>query len=308
MASRGNGAWTVLKRNPYYRGSRRPPLDAIVIREGLDAEKAVSEVEQRKWQGLALTDRLVLPGSALARRHAAGGTSLTYRTVPEERLSYLALNANHGPLHLAALRRRIAASLDRAVLAANDDLAPTDRLLPPALGNGWSATPARPTAVRSRSVTLRMAIESDCSVCQQLADLVAAQLRREGISITSVPVANVAAAMRATNNRIDLAALSTELPYPDPASFLAKMLGQDIPQQWLPRSTRTAVAKVNRLSGQQRARVAVTLSQRLATTDVPLVAYGIQQIGVLLRPQLGCRRWDSFNSELDLTALCLTGR
>ena len=44
MATRDNGAWTVLKRNPYYRRAHPAQLDAIVFREGVDAEKAVGEV------------------------------------------------------------------------------------------------------------------------------------------------------------------------------------------------------------------------------------------------------------------------
>jgi hypothetical protein len=40
--------------------------------------------------------------------------------------------------------------------------------------------------------------------------------------------------------------------------------------------------------------------------DVPVVAYGTPQIGTLLREELGCRRWDAFDSELDLGGLCLT--
>ena len=98
MAARANGAWTVLKRNPYYRGPHPAPLDAIVVREGLDAEKAVGEVERGDWQGLALTDRVVLPGSAVARRYARPGGSLAYRVLPELHLDYLALNAGRGPL------------------------------------------------------------------------------------------------------------------------------------------------------------------------------------------------------------------
>ena len=131
MAARANGAWTVLKRNPYYRGPHPAPLDAIVVREGLDAEKAVGEVERGDWQGLALTDRVVLPGSAVARRYARPGSSLAYRVLPELHLDYLALNAGRGPLRDVSLRRRVAAALDRSALAANeDDDTPTSSLLP----------------------------------------------------------------------------------------------------------------------------------------------------------------------------------
>jgi CubicO group peptidase (beta-lactamase class C family) len=151
-----------------------------------------------------------------------------------------------------------------------------------------------------------MAVEGDCWQCQQLSELVAAQLRPLGISVTAVAVSNVPAAMRAASDRIDLAALSTALPYPDPASFLSQMLGRDVPRTWLPATTAASVARLARTSGRRRARTAIALARRLAGDDIPVIAYGTPAIGVLLRPTLGCRRWDSFDAELDLTALCLT--
>jgi ABC-type transport system substrate-binding protein len=306
MASRNNGVWTVLKRNPYYHGSHPAQLDAIVIREGLDAEKAVRDVEQGNWQGLALTDRAVLAGSAVAHRYQHSGASLAYRVLPGLRLDYLALNAGRGPLRDVTLRRRVAAALNRHALARNDNDAHTSSLLP-AL-DSVSVTPPRSTMAASTRVTVRMAVQSDCWNCQQLADLVAAQLRPLGITVIPVAVASTAAAIRASDNRIDLAALSTELPYPDPASFLTQMLGHDVPRSWVPASTRTAVARLNRLSGRERYVAAMELARRLAKNEVPVVSYGAPRIGLLLSPKLGCRRWDAFDFELDLSALCLTTR
>ena len=305
MASRANGAWTVLKRNPYYRGSHPARLDAIVIREGLDAEKAVGEVERGDWQGLALTDRVVLAGSAVARRYAHAGGSLAYRVLPELHLDYIALNAGRGPLRDVVLRRRVAAALDRPALAANeDDDAPTSSLLP-ARDDGLLAS-TQATSAAPAPVTLRMAVESDCWKCQQLAGLVAAQLRPLAITVRTVAVANLQAAMRAANKRIDIAALSTELPFPDPASFLTQILGRDVPQAWVPAASRAAVTRLNQLSGRERYRAAIRLARRLVRSDVPVASYGAPRIGLLLRQKLGCRRWDAFDLELDLSALCLT--
>jgi ABC-type transport system substrate-binding protein len=298
----------VLKRNPYYGGPHPARLDAIVIREGLDAEKAVSEVERSDWQGLALTDPVVLRGSAVARRYAHAGSSLAYRVLPEPSLDYLALNAGRGPLRGVAFRQRIAGALERAALAANDNLTPTTGLLPPALRGDALDADARTQqgTPAARPVSLRMAYESDCWQCRQLADIVAAELRPLDATLTTVPVANLAAAIRAPGSRIDLAALSTTLPYPDPASFLTQMLGHDVPQSWLSATARTAVARLRQLSGATRYRTALVLARNLGRTNVPVVAYGTPQIGALLRPELGCRRWDAFDAELDLTTLCLT--
>jgi DNA-binding SARP family transcriptional activator/ABC-type transport system substrate-binding protein len=304
MSARANGSWTVLKRNPFYRGAHAAQLDAIVFREGIDTEKAVGEVERGDWQGLALTDRVVLPGSAVARRYARTGASLAYRALPELHLDYLALNAGRGPLRDVVLRRHVAAILDRHALARNaDDDVPTSSLLP-TLGEAPLAR-ARSSAPRT-PLRLRMAVESDCWTCQQLADAVVAQLRLHAITVIPVGVTSVTAAIRDPRSRIDLAALSTELPFPDPASFLTQMLGRDVPQSWVPAAALAAVKRLDRLSGRERSQAAVKLARRLATHDTPVVAYGAPQIGQLLRPKLGCRRWDAFDFELDLSALCLT--
>jgi hypothetical protein len=152
-----------------------------------------------------------------------------------------------------------------------------------------------------------MAVAADCWQCTRLAQLVEAQLRPLGLTVTAVPVANVEAGIRAHAGSFDLAALTTDLPYPDPASFLAQMLGRDVPGSWLPATTRSAVAALDQLSGRARDRTAIGLAERLAKRDVPVVAYGTPRIGVLLRPELGCRRWDAFDSLLSLSGLCLAG-
>jgi DNA-binding SARP family transcriptional activator/streptogramin lyase len=302
MASRANGSWTVLKKNPYYRGAHPAPLDAIVIREGVDAEKAVGQVERGEWHGLALTDRSVLGGSAVARRYAKAGAPLSYRLLPELHLDYLALNSGRGPLRDVVLRRRVAAALDRRALAADTDGdAPTSSLLP-GLGAA-AATPTLPSA--STRVRLRMAVDSACWQCRQLADHVAAQLRRLGINVVPVPVADVPAAMRSATKRIDLAAVATELPFPDPASFLAQMLARDVPRSWVPTPTLAAVDRLDRLAGRAREQAAVELAGHLARNEVPVVPYGAPHVGMLLRPQLGCRHIDAFTLGLDLTTLCL---
>ena len=57
-----------------------------------------------------------------------------------------------------------------------------------------------------------------------------------------------------------------------------------------------------------RGRAALELARRFGRIDVPVIAYGTPQVGVLLGPELGCRRFDAFDSELDLGALCLPRR
>ena len=60
------------------------------------------------------------------------------------------------------------------------------------------------------------------------------------------------------------------------------------------------------MTGTARDRAAVALASRLATRDVPVVAFGTEELGVVLGPRLGCRVWNGVDAGLDLAALCLT--
>jgi hypothetical protein len=203
------------------------------------------------------------------------------------------------------LRRRVAGALDRASVAAQNGLTPTAGLLPPALRRGSIETPEAPhKPQRVKAIELRIAVDRACATtCADLANQIAAALRPIGVAVTPLFVQSVAAAMR--ESRVDMAMLATELPYPDPASFLTQMLGRDVPTAWLPRPVAAGVARLAVLSGSRRDRAAVALARRFERVDVPVIAYGTPQIGMLLRADLGCRRRDAFDAELDLTALCM---
>jgi hypothetical protein len=85
------------------------------------------------------------------------------------------------------------------------------------------------------------------------------------------------------------------------------MLGHDVPRGWLPTSTQTAIARLDRLTGRARKEAALRLAQHLQRTDVPVIAYGADAIGTLLGPRLGCRAWNGIDAGPDLAALCLRG-
>ena len=115
MGSRGNGAWTVLKRNPYYRGPRAAQLDAIVLREGLDPERAVELIRLGDWYGLTLTE-------PFARSRLSSMAGFAYRVAPESQLDYVALNSGRGPFRDEVLRQRVSArrsTVPRSATAAS---------------------------------------------------------------------------------------------------------------------------------------------------------------------------------------------
>lgn len=310
-----NGEYEILKRNPNYGGSRPQRLDAIAIREGIDTENAIERVQQGGWDGIQDEQYNVLlaPGGEIARRFGTDPSSTVwYRGFPEAVTTYLALNARSAPFSDVTVRRALAIALDRAALAAVRSETPTSRLLPPAVRGGAQArsrdadlAQAR-RLVGARRFTVRIAVQAGDDRSGQFATVLQAQLAPLGIDVQPTVVRDVAAALRDPRDDIQLAALTTSLDYPDPASFLTRMLGHDVPARWLPNSTRAAVDRLDRMTGAPRDRAALAIADRLATSDVPVVAFGTQELGVVLGRRLGCRVWNGVDAGLDLAALCLT--
>jgi ABC-type transport system substrate-binding protein len=311
IAGRVNGEWAILRRNPNYRGPRTGALDAVALREGLDPEQAVSRVQRGEFDGLLLDDALLQPGGVAARRFAGEPSpgSVTYRAFPTRTVRYLALNAGAGPLRDAALRRTVAAAIDRRALAVVQGVPATDELLPPepaSLGNTRGGRPALGINPHAR-VRLSMAVQRGCDRCRQFAGTVASALDELGLNAVAVAVEDPHSAIRAKRAKFDLVDLSTNVPHPDPAAFLDRMLGHDVPRGWLPTSTQTAIARLDTLSGRRRAEAARRLAKHVQRSDVPVIGYGADAIGTLLGPRLRCRSWNEIDAGPDLATLCLNG-
>ena len=151
-----------------------------------------------------------------------------------------------------------------------------------------------------------MAVQADSSSSREFASRVRTALAPLGIDVRPVPVADIAASLRDPRAQIDLAALQTELDYPDPASFLTEALGKDVPRSWLPRSTRAAVDRLGGLTGTEPRPRCRRSALPLAVRYVPVVPYGTPTIGAVLGPRLGCRVWTA-STRPDLVGLRLRG-
>jgi ABC-type oligopeptide transport system substrate-binding subunit len=156
-------------------------------------------------------------------------------------------------------------------------------------------------------VSLSMAVQRGCERCRQFVSTVASALNELGVSVAAVEVENPQGAIRANRAKFDLIDLSTNVPYPDPAAFLERMLGDDVPRAWLPPSTRAAMARLDTQSGRRSQEAAQRLAQHLQRSDVPVIAYGADAIGTLLGPRLGCRAWNGIDAGPDLATLCVNG-
>jgi hypothetical protein len=79
-------------------------------------------------------------------------------------------------------------------------------------------------------------------------------------------------AVRRRPNAFDLLLTSAALEYPDPATFLSRMLTVAMPRAWLPNTTLTAVLRLRPLLGSARDRAATHLAVRLAEHDAPVAS------------------------------------
>jgi peptide/nickel transport system substrate-binding protein len=314
-----DAGYVVLKRNPNYRGPRPHSLDAIAIREGVDAAAALDLVRRREWDGItSLSDPLLDPRRAVdqrwgARSPAARSGDRRYFTTPEARTRFIAFDTSRGVFADPDVRRAAALALDRSALAATWGALPTDQLLSAALPAfrdrrvyplHASVAKARATA-DGRTGRAVMAIPAHCYRCTETAHLVQRDLSAIGIHVRIREVAELDRALR-RGTEFDLLDGETEILYPDSASFLAQAI-RDIPRRWVQPAVRTKVERVAKLSGADRQNAAAALADRLTARYVNVVAYGAHQTSQIIDPRIGCRVLTPAAYGLDLAALCLNG-
>jgi peptide/nickel transport system substrate-binding protein len=322
VADWNNDKYVILKRNPNYHGPRPHALDAIALREGVEAGSALERIDHEGWDGIVSSghngsnpfDPLLGPAGALASRYrepTSGGNE--YRPVPMPEVGFIALNAARGPFTNPTLRRAAALALNRAALAAVWGQAPTDQLLPPSFP-AFEDRPLYPLTTpdlnraaalaKGRPATAVMAVYSGCDPCARTAEAVKAQLAEIGVRVRIKEYEDAFDVASKPGAGIDIFDSATQVDFPDSATFLSRALLQDTPRGWLSAEVRRDVEDVARLTGERRQSAAASLSERLATGPVPVVAYGNWVQGELFAPSVGCRVFPPFGYGVDLAALC----
>ena len=316
VADHNNEEYVILKPNPNYTGPRPQALDAIVIREGVDPSIAVDRIENEGWDGITnmLGDSLLSPQGSLSERYAGDGAGAhRYVAVPMANTEYVAFNASRPLFSDPRVRRAAAHALNRSALAAVWGEVPADDVLPPNMP-GYTDREVYATRpdIEEANATMRgpggtaiMALLADCPECRQFGEGVKAALAPIGIDVRLVEVEDVFGALRRPDTRFDLFDGWTFLDYPDPASFLTKMLGEDVPASWLPAAVRGEVGRLSGLTGAERTAAAANLAARLQSIEVPIAPIGWWPTGELLSSRLGCQVFPPFGFGVDLAALCL---
>ena len=319
VADYENDVYVILKRNPNYAGPREPAFDAIAIREGADASAALGDIQNGGWDGItSLFDPALQPGGAVDRRwgelSSVDPKDQRYFLTPMLGARYIAFNSEHGIFADPTARRAAALAIDRRALAAAWGTTPSDQLLSPAFPGyvdrnvyPLSASKARARSLMDgRSGNALMPISSDCDACAATARIVQRDLAVIGIDVTIRKFDDLDAEIR-SGVTFDLLDIRSDLPYPDPATFLSQ-IPRDVPPGWVSEAVSAEVRDVARLSGRRRIARAAALADRLALNEVPFVAYGIPQTPQILGPRISCRVFTSVGYGVNLGALCPSRR
>jgi DNA-binding SARP family transcriptional activator/ABC-type transport system substrate-binding protein len=321
------GHYIILKRNPNYHGPRPHAIDAIVLREGVDAAAALDRVRRGGWDGIVSSstttseslDPLLVPYGEVASRYGRGSSDgHWYVPATYPQTSFIMLNSARGPFADPSVRRAAALAVNRAANAAVWNSVASDQLLPP----GFPAfhdrhlyplgTPTRGALRKARALMhgrrldVVMAIQAGYVSGWEQGRLLRAQLRPIGLRVRLKAFKGANTAARERDAKIDMMdqGIYGQLDGP---SFLDSVFSNAMPPSWVRPEVSRAVERVDRLSGSARQPAAAVLANRLAARDVPLIPYGNKVNAEFLAPTLGCRVFPPASSGVDLAALCLNG-
>jgi DNA-binding SARP family transcriptional activator/ABC-type oligopeptide transport system substrate-binding subunit/outer membrane protein assembly factor BamB len=318
--------YVILKRNPNYHGPRPHALDAIALREGVDAAAALERVRHGGWDGIISSGRassgwldpLLEPNGPVARQYGKRSSNREqYIATAFPETGFIVLNSVRGPFADRAMRRAAALAVDRAAVAAVWGELPSDQLLPPGAPGFHDRhfyslhAPALRKAsalMHGRRRTVVMAITANSDPSLQEGRLVRAELARIGLRVKLKAFDDPDAAAAEPGAKIDIKDQGLIGGYPDGAAFLRDVFSIPVPASWLSSDVKRAVERVNRLSGSERRSAAAALADRLVMRDVPVIPYGNRADGEFLAPTLGCRVFPPLSGGVDLAALCLTKR
>jgi peptide/nickel transport system substrate-binding protein len=323
----------VLRRNPYYYGSR-PRLPAeIDYRFGLtpDADAALVESGRADYANAAIGDQhyasSVSPAvnARLTRRYGPGTRDararrqryFTNRTLA---LQYLLLNSRRPLFASARMRKAVNFAVNRAALAKTAGPGfsglPTDQYLPtgmPGFRDADIYPLGGPDLARARRLAGRRhrhAVMYTCAspACVRLAEIVKTDLSRIGIGVEvrRFSIYPTFAHEFARGARFDIGWYDWSVDYADPSDFIdLPFTGPGVDffpgggeQRYKPR-----VAAASGLSGEPRLRAYGQLDIGLARNAAPVVTFANLTADDFFSARIGCQTFQPIYG-MDLGALC----
>ncbi|MGH3001947.1 MAG: ABC transporter substrate-binding protein [Gaiellaceae bacterium] len=110
ISSRDPGRSTVLKRNPYYKGSRPANPDEIVFTPDVDPDQSLLQVKAGQ-SDLDLIGNVPTSSASLAKQY--GVNKSRFKVGPTSCMSYMSMNNARPPFNSLALRKAVNWAIDR---------------------------------------------------------------------------------------------------------------------------------------------------------------------------------------------------
>jgi peptide/nickel transport system substrate-binding protein len=236
------GQQVVLRRNPYYRGSRLRRSREILVTTGGTQETNAAAVDAGQYDYVLYFWLFPPPPDAVLQDLASryGVNRGRFLAAPAAGTIFLALNTE-SPLFAGnpRLRRAVNLVVDRGEIMRQGGFLrgrPTDRLLPPALPGSDTAplstgqTPDVRAAQRLAAGHLRSAVAvlyvADEPVALRRADVIQSELAQIGlrVQIESFPRPVLAAKVATRGEPFDLVLTGWLAQYLDPEDFLTRLL------------------------------------------------------------------------------------
>jgi peptide/nickel transport system substrate-binding protein len=324
IADYRRGRSLVLKRNPYYRGPRRPHVSAIDYQFGAFGSQILLELEQGSADYGEISPAVF---QALASKFRADRKHLF--VVQQPVVAYLALNTQQ-PLfrNNPQLRRAVNYALDRPDLArlfGQGGATPADEYLPPGFP-GYEAKHVYPVGAPDLATARRLArghlrgghavfLSCGSQDCKDRAVVVAESLKKIGlhVRIDSAPGLGQFTLAGVRGTHFDIADVITRPDYGDPYALVDKLLDSrvirdvgntNISYFESPRFDH-AIDVAQGLTGIARDRAYGRLGLEVARSQAPLAAYAVLNARVFVSARVGCVTYQSVYG-LDVAGVCLS--
>ena len=333
IASHAPDRELVLRRNPYYDGSRPRRPTEIDYRFGLTPDRAAALVQSGRadYANAAVGDphvaASVAPPLRAALRERYGGGSPAARANRQRyfvdrtlALQSLLLNSRRKLFATARVRRAVNFALNRRALAATAGPGffglPTDQYLPTGLPGFRDADIyplGEPDVQRARSLAgtrRRHAVMYTCNkaACLRGAEIVRSNLAALGIAveIRQFPILEMFRREFTPGEPYDIGWWGWSVDYADPSDFMDIALSSPALDARINRDAtryRGQLAQLSRLSGEQRLRAYGSLDIHLARRDAPLAAFANVTADDFFSARIGCQVFQPVYG-MDLGALC----
>ena len=323
IASYQPGRSLLLRRNPYYRGTRPRRVQEILYRFGAYPSQVLLELERGD------VDYGVVDAAAFQALQSDFKTDRRrFHVARETTVAYLALNTQR-PLfrNNPQLRRAVNYALDRPELARQFGVGgavPTDEYLPPGFP-GYEPMHVYPVGGPNLVLARRLArghlrgghavfLACGSLDCQNRALVVASSLAKIGLHVEVESSVGSGSSTLATvrGTAFDLADVITKPDYGDPYGLVEKLLdgraiqsvGNTNLAYFSDHRFDRQIDRAQRLDGLARERAYGRMGIQVAKTSAPLAAYAVLNARVFVSARVGCVTYQPVYG-LDLGGVCL---